>query len=66
MYAYLCSRVFFPDSQSGFRANHSTSTILLEVQDYILNDMDNGFVTGVICLDFKKAFDTVNHEILIK
>ena len=65
LYAYLCSRNILSDSQSGFRPNHSTTTTLLEVQDYILNNMDKGFATGVIFLDLKKAFDTVSHEILI-
>ena len=65
LYAYLCGRNILPDSQSGFRPNHSTTTTLLEVQDYILNNMDKGFATGVIFLDLKKAFDTVSHEILI-
>ena len=66
LYAYLCSRNLLSDSQSGFRSNHSTTTTLLEVQDYILNNMDKGFATGVIFLDLKKkAFDTVSHEILI-
>ena len=40
---------------SGFRPNHSTTTTLLEVQDYILNNMDKGFATGVIFLDLKKG-----------
>jgi len=65
LYAYLCSRNILSESQSGFRSNHSTTTTLLDVQDYILNNMDKGFATGVIFLDLKKAFDTVNHEILI-
>ena len=65
LYAYLCSRNILSDAQSGFRANYSTTTTLLDVQDYILNNMDKGFVTGAIFLDLKKAFDTVDHEILI-
>ncbi len=66
LYAYLCSKNILSDSQSGFRSKHSTTTTLLDVQDYILNNMDKGLATGVIFLDLKKAFDTVNHEILIK
>ena len=46
-------------------SNHSTTTIYLEVQDYVLNNMDKGSATGTIFLDLKKAFDTVNHEILM-
>ena len=39
---------------------------LHDVQDYILKNMDNGYATGVLFLDLKKAFDTVYHDILIK
>ena len=52
--------------QSGFRPNHSTSTTLLDVQDYILKNMDSGYATCVLFIDIKKAFDTVNHDILIR
>ena len=48
LYHYLCSKNILSDSQSGFRSNHSTTTTLLDVQDYILKNMDEGFVTGVI------------------
>ena len=66
LYVYLSNAGLLSNAQSGFRKNHSTSTILLDVQDYILKNMDDGYVTGVIFLDLKKAFDTVNHDILIK
>ena len=44
----------------------STSTALVNFTDHILSNMDSGKVTGALFLDLKKAFDTVNHELLIK
>ncbi len=66
LYVYLSNAGLLSNAQSGFRTNHSTSTTLLDVQDYILKNMDDGYVTGVIFLDLKKAFDTVNHNILLQ
>ena len=53
------------NAQSGFRKYHSTSTTLIDVSDYILSNFNEGKVTAAICVDLKKAFDTVNHPILI-
>lgn len=44
---------------------HSTATALLDITDYILNNMDQSKVTGIIFLDLKKAFDTVDHAQLL-
>ena len=65
LYNYISSTNNLSSAQSGFRSNHSTTTTLLDVQDFILKNMDEGYATGAIFLDLKKAFDTVNHEILI-
>jgi hypothetical protein len=39
-------------------------TALTKIVDHILKKMDQGNYTGVLLLDFKKAFDMVNHTIL--
>ena len=52
--------------QSGFRINHSTTTALIDVSDYILNNMNQWFVTGALFLDLKKVFGTVNYDILFQ
>ena len=43
---------------------HSSTTCLLKCTDDWYSDMDEGFITGLISIDLKKAFGTVDHEIL--
>jgi retron-type reverse transcriptase len=51
--------------QFGFWKNHSTTLALIEIIDNILNAMDKGLYTCGIFIDFSKAFDTINHTILL-
>ena len=66
VYSFMLNNNYLSSSQSGFRSQFSTATTVIDVQDYILNHMDAGNVTGAIFLDLKKAFDTVDHSLLIK
>ena len=52
--------------QSAYRSHHSVETLLLNVTDNILKEMDEGNVTAVILLDMSAAFDTVVHDILVQ
>ena len=49
----------------GFRAIQSTVTALLEGTDNWAYNIDRGKIIAVVFLDLKKAFDTVDHEILL-
>ena len=51
--------------QSGFRANHSCKTILIKIADEWLATMNKGLFTGVM-IDLHKAFDVVDHKLLLK
>ena len=53
------------EQQSGFRPRHSTTTALVDVRDYLLQNIEEGFLTGVLFLDLKGAFDSVSQQILI-
>lgn len=63
--SYLASNNLFNPLQSGFRAGHSTSSALLKVTDDIRKSMDNKMLTILLLLDFSKAFDCVDHDILL-
>ena len=51
--------------QSGFRGKHSTDTCLTYLHDKIHKGFDEGLLTGMIAIDLQKAFDTIDHEILL-
>ncbi|CAB4039687.1 Hypothetical predicted protein [Paramuricea clavata] len=65
-YKYLQDHNLLYKFQSGFRANHSTETALINLVDELFFNMDDDKVTCLTFIDFKKAFDLINHKTLLK
>ena len=63
---FLSDNKILYNYQSEFRTNHSTNLCLSFLTDKILKGFDEGLLTGMILIDLQKAFDTINHEILLK
>ena len=66
MYTYFTENNLFQPRQSGFRSLHSNVTVLLDMTNQWCLNVDRGMISGVIFLDLKKAFYTVDHAILLK
>ena len=63
---YLTENTVLYKYQSGFRKNHSTDTSLAYLTNKIVTGFDSGLLTGMILIDLQKAFDAINHDILLK
>ena len=66
LYTFLKENKLLAREQFGFRPNLSTEVALAHLTDNILDNMENGLITGAAFLDLSKAFDTVDHQLLLK
>ena len=62
---YLKKRGLLYEHQSGFRGSFSTDTCLAGLSDFVRAEMGKGNLVGLVLLDLQKAFDTVDHAILL-
>ena len=65
VHSFISENRLLTNYQSGFRGLHSTVTALLEATNEWAYNIDNGKINAVMFLDLKKAFDTVDHKILL-
>ena len=62
---YLNASDLLTSCQSGFRSLHQGITALLETSNNWYVNFDKGLLNGGIFIDLKKAFDTIDHEIIL-
>ena len=66
VHSFLQNENLIYKQQFGFRPKHSTTHALINITENIKEALDNGKSACGVFVDLKKAFDTVNHEILLQ
>ena len=66
LYNYLIQNNILYLHQYGFQQGHSTDHALIAVTNYIYNALNNKEKCIAVSIDLKKAFDTINHSILLR
>ena len=65
LFNHFNSNILFYNNQYGFRGHHSTKMATLELIDRVTCAMDNKQFALSIFLDLSKAFDTLDHQIVL-
>ena len=66
MNAHLHQLDFLYQHQYGFRHGHSTEQAITQLNNWVLESMDEGKVTGLLFIDISKAFHSLNHKVLLR
>ena len=66
VYEFLENSKSFYSLQFGFRKKHSTTHAIIDIIEKINQSLDKKQIVCGVFVDFQKAFDTVNHDILLK
>ena len=66
VYRYLICNDLLSKYQSGFRPDHSTLTALVEATNSWSVNIDKSLLNRVVFIDLKKAFDSIDHNILLR
>ena len=66
LYAFLEKYKCIYDLQFGFRENHSTNHAIISIIQKIQDAIKNNKIAIGVFIDLQKAFDTVNHSILLE
>ena len=59
------NKILYP-YQSGFRSKYSTNSALTYLTNFVSEGFDKGIYTGMILIDLQKAFDTIDHSLLLE
>ena len=65
VFSYFSSNGLFTPAQSGFRPGHSTQDLLLKVTEDWRCALDNDDLTGAVFIDLNRAFDSIDHAVLL-
>ena len=66
MTEFIEKQLIYHKHQSGYRKNHSTTTLLMKLYDDIKTSMNKSEITIAIFADYSKAFDTIDFYTLIQ
>ena len=64
LYSFLSTLIYI--NQLGFRKKHSAIHALISLTEHICNALDSNNIACGFFIDLQKAFDTVDHKILLR
>ena len=65
LYKYLEANAYLPSSQYAYRKKLGTCDALLDISSLVQENLDKGFETRIVQIDFSAAFYQVNHRALV-